>query len=284
MKTFTTPGPAALMVRFAAGRLYVRTAADDHDQTTTLVDVQPANPDSSADVEHAAATTVEQRGETIELIAPTSKGWFGRNPRLEVRLVVPAHSRVDADVKSADVHLAGELGEVFVATASGDVAVEHAAELQVRTASGDVSCRSVAGDASVNTASGDARLDTVGRSAELATASGDVTLLHVGGDTRARSASGDVVIRGADGSVTVRTASGDIRLDSVRRGTVEVDSASGDVEIGIAAGTAAWLDVQALSGSVSSSLDPSEAPGDDAEAVSIHAHTLSGDVRVRRAP
>ena len=133
MKTFTTPGPAALMVRFAAGRLYVRTAADDHDQTTTLVDVQPANPDSSADVEHAAATTVEQRGETIEVIAPTSKGWFGRNPRLEVRLVVPAHSRVDADVKSADVQLAGELGEVFVATASGDVAVEHAAELQVRT-------------------------------------------------------------------------------------------------------------------------------------------------------
>ena len=206
MKTFTTPGPAAVMVRFAAGRLYVRTArrprSDHHVGRRATGQPRQLGRRGTRRRHHRG-----QRGETIELIAPTSKGWFGRTPRLEVRLVVPAHSRVDADVKSADVQLAGELGEVFVATASGDVAVEHAAELQVRTASGDVSCRSVAGDASVNTASGDARLDTVGRSAELATASGDVTLLHVGGDTRARSASGDVVIRGADGSVTVRTAS-----------------------------------------------------------------------------
>ena len=98
-----------------------------------------------------------------------------------------------------------------------------------------------------------------------------------------RSASGDVAVREADGSVNVRTASGDVRIESVRRGTVEIDSASGDVDVAVAVGTAAWLDVQALSGSVSSSLDPTDAPGDDAETVSIHAHTLSGDIRIRRA-
>ena len=91
------------------------------------------------------------------MIAPTSKGWFGRNPRLDIRAVVPPHSRVDVDVKSADVQLAGDLGRVSVASASGDVAIEHADELQVRTASGDVSCRSVGGNASVSTASGDAQ-------------------------------------------------------------------------------------------------------------------------------
>ena len=157
MTSFTTPGPAALIVRFAAGRLTVRTSDGTEDSTTTVVDVRPANPDSAADVEHAAATTVEQRGDTIEVIAPTSKGWFGRNPRLDIRAVVPPHSRVDVDVKSADVQLAGDLGRVSVASASGDVAIEHADELQVRTASGDVSCRSVGGNASVSTASGDAR-------------------------------------------------------------------------------------------------------------------------------
>jgi DUF4097 and DUF4098 domain-containing protein YvlB len=282
MNTFTTVGPAALAVRFAAGRLSVGTSADEQDPTTS-VDVRPANPDSTADVEHAAATIVEQRGDTIEVIAPAAKGWFGRNPRLDVRALVPARSRVDVDVKSADVQLAGQLGLVAVSTASGDVAIEHAAELQVRTASGDVACRSVNGSASVNTASGDVRVDVVSGAAELATASGDVAVSHVLGDARVRSASGDVGLDRADGSVTVRTASGDVRVGSVRRAAVEIDTASGDVEIGVAAGTAAWLDVQALSGSVSSALDAADAPDDDAETVAIHAHTLSGDVRVRRA-
>jgi DUF4097 and DUF4098 domain-containing protein YvlB len=282
MNTYTTVGPAALAVRFAAGRLSVGTSADEQDPTTS-VDVRPANPDSTADVEHAAATIVEQRGDTIEVIAPAAKGWFGRNPRLDVRALVPARSRVDVDVKSADVQLAGQLGLVAVSTASGDVAIEHAAELQVRTASGDVACRSVNGSASVNTASGDVRVDVVSGAAELATASGDVAVSHVLGDARVRSASGDVGLDRADGSVTVRTASGDVRVGSVRRAAVEIDTASGDVEIGVAAGTAAWLDVQALSGSVSSALDAADAPDDDAETVAIHAHTLSGDVRVRRA-
>jgi hypothetical protein len=284
MTSFTTPGPAALIVRFASGRLTVGTADDADNATTTVVDVRPGNPGNATDVEHAAATVVEQRGDTIEVIAPTAKGWFGRNPRLDIRAVVPPHSRVDVDEKSADVQLSGKLGRVSVSSASGDVAVEHADELQVRTASGDVSCQSVDGDASITTASGDVRLETIAGSVELSTASGDVDVAHIVGDARVRSASGDIGLKEADGSVTVRTASGDIRVDSIRRGTTEIDSASGDVDVGIALGTAAWLDVQALSGTVSSTLDPTDAPGSDAETVSIHAHTLSGDIRVRRAP
>jgi DUF4097 and DUF4098 domain-containing protein YvlB len=281
MTSFTTAGPAALVVRFAAGRLAVRT--DDADGTITLVDVRPANPDSAADVEHAAATVVEQHGDTIEVIAPTAKSWFGRNPRLDIRAAVPQRSRVDVDVKSADVELAGELGDVSIVSASGDIAVEQANELRVRTASGDVACRSVSGNASVSTASGDSRIEAIDASGELSTASGDVNVGRIAGDVRVRSASGDVGLGVAGGSVTVRTASGDIRVDSLRRGTTEIDSASGDVDLGIAHGTTAWLDVQALSGSVSSGLDPTDAPGGDAETVSIHAHTLSGDIRVRRA-
>jgi hypothetical protein len=283
MTTFTTPGPAALSVRFASGRLVVRTEGDG-DPSSTTVEVLPANPDSTADVEHAAATSVEQRGDTIEVIAPSTKGWFGRTPRLDVRAVVPAHTRVDADVKSADIELRGELGRVEISSASGDVAIEHAAELSARTASGDLACRSVGGGATVTTASGDTRVETIGGSAQLSTASGDVSVDRVDGDTRVRTASGDVGVGRAGGSVTARTASGDVRVGSVTTGTVQIDSASGDVEIGVVAGTAAWLDVQSLSGTVSSSLDATDAPGDQADTVSIHAHTLSGDVHIRRAP
>src|SRR5262245_56847475 len=282
MSTFTTPGPAALTVRFAAGRLVVNASGDD-DSVTTSVEVRPANPDSTTDVDHAAATMVEQRGDTIEVIAPPAKGWFGRSPRLDIRAVVPAHSRVDADVKSADVELLGNFGRVAVSTASGDVSIGHVAELSARTASGDLACRSVGGDANVTTASGDARLDDVAGSAQLSSASGDVAIGRVQGDARVRTASGDVGLGRTGGSISARTASGDVRVGSVRTGTVQIDSASGDVEIGVAAGTAAWLDVQSLSGSVSSALDASDAPGDETDTVSIHAHTLSGDVHIRRA-
>jgi DUF4097 and DUF4098 domain-containing protein YvlB len=270
-------------VRFAAGRLVVNTAGDDASGATT-VDVRAANPDSSTDVEHAAATTVEQRGDTIDVIAPATKGWFGRSPRLDIRAVVPSRSRVDADVKSADVELLGDFGRVAVSTASGDVSIGDAAELSARTASGDLACRSVGGDATVTTASGDARLDTVAGSAELSTASGDVSVGRAEGDVRVRTASGDVGLGYTGGSVSARTASGDVRVASVRTGAVQIDSASGDVEIGVATGTAAWLDVQSLSGSVSSSLDATDAPGDGTATVSIHAHTLSGNVHIRRAP
>jgi DUF4097 and DUF4098 domain-containing protein YvlB len=283
MRSFTTAGPAALVVRFASGRLTVRTE-DSGDLTSTSVDVRPGNPDSSADVEHATATTVEQHGDAIEVIAPSSKGWFGRNPRLDVRVVLPPTSSVDADVKSADVQLVGRLERVEVASASGDVAVEHADELQVRSASGDVTGRSIGGNTSVTTASGDVRLESVDGSAELSTASGDIDVNRVADEARVRSASGDVVIKVAGGSVNVRTASGDVRIGVVRRGIVEIDTASGDVEVGVAAGTAAWLDVQAISGRVSSALEATDTPSDDAETVSIHAHTLSGDITLRRAP
>jgi hypothetical protein len=123
MRSFTTAGPAALVVRFASGRLTVRTDDTEVGRTAASVDVRPGNPDSSADVEHAAATSVEQHGDTIEVIAPTSKGWFGKNPRLDVRVVVPPSSAVDVEVKSADVQLAGRLDRVEVGSASGDVAV-----------------------------------------------------------------------------------------------------------------------------------------------------------------
>jgi hypothetical protein len=281
MRSFTCPGPVALSVRFAAGRVSVRAAEDAGDAT---VDVRPGNPDSAADAEHAAATVVEQRGDTIIVHAPPARGWFGKNPKLDVQAVIPAGSRVDIDVKSADVELAGQLGRAAVTTASGDIVAEAAAELTARTASGDVSCRQVGGAASATTASGDIRLDTVAGPAELATASGDIDVTAVEDDVRARTASGDVVLGRVGGSVSVRTASGDTRVRAVHRGTIDVNTASGDIEIGVAVGTAAWLDVQSLSGSLSSALEPTDAPGDGSDTVTIHAHSLSGDVRVRRAP
>jgi DUF4097 and DUF4098 domain-containing protein YvlB len=162
------------------------------------------------------------------------------------------------------------------------VSLEHAAEAQVGVASGEVACDRVDGRLAVRSASGNVRFTEAG-SAEISSASGDVSGGGVHGDLEVRTASGYIDVDRVDGSVFGRSASGDVRIDAVRHGTVELDSASGDLRIGIAAGSAAWLDVHSLSGDVSSSLDQSGPPDDGAEVVSIHARTLSGDITILRA-
>lgn len=279
MQTFNTPQPVALTIRFAGGSLQVLAEG----RGTTSVEISPANPNSAADVEHAEATTVEQRGDEIVIIAPDTKRWFGRTPKLDVKVAAPTNSGLTAFVESADVRLRGRLGDVDVNSASGDVRFEHAATLTVSTASGDVWGDSVDGDGRVKTASGDVRLTEVKGTGEVTTASGDIQLQRVNGDVNLRSASGDATVGVVGGSVAAKTASGDIRVDSVTTGSVEVDSASGDVWLGVAHGTAAWLEVQSLSGDVTSELQASDDPGDDAPSVAIRARTLSGDVAIRRA-
>ena len=279
MQTFTTPHSVALTIRFAGGSLQVLAERRD----TATVEISPANPASTADVEHAAATTVEQRGNEIVIIAPDNKRWFGRTPKLDVKVTAPTDSGLTAFVESADVRLRGPLGSVDVNSASGNVRVEHAASLTVSTASGDVWGDSIGGDGRVKTASGDVRLTDVTGTGDVTTASGDIQIHSVNGDVNLRSASGDATVGTVGGSVTAKTASGDIRVDSVTTGSVEIDSASGDVWLGVAPGTAAWLEVQSLSGDVTSELQSSDAPTEDGPSVSIRARTLSGDVAIRRA-
>jgi len=280
MQTFTTPSPVALTVKFAAGDLQVLAEGRD----TTTVDVAPANPSNNADVEHAAATTVEQRGDEIVVSAPDAKRWFGRTPKLAVTIAMPTDSSATVFVESADVRLQGQLGETDVNSASGDVRFDHVASLTATTASGEVRGDAVTGDAKVKSASAGVRVDWIGGTADAMTASGDLILPAVGRDAHVRTASGDVALGVIGGSVTAKTASGDMRIESVREGRVEVDSASGDLWVGIAQGTAAWLEVQSLSGDVTSELQGADAPDDDAPTVTVRARTLSGDVAIRRAP
>lgn len=279
MTTFTIPSPVALHARFAAGHLHVATG----DAGTTTVDVFPGDPSRPGDVELAATTVVEQRGGVIVVFAPNSRSWLGRTPQLRVGVRVPPGTSIDVEVRSADVTLSGELGEVTASAASGRVAVERCSAVAVRTASGEIYCGRIDEDASLSTASGNLGVGVVGGSAELATASGDIAAARVAGDIKVRSASGEVTLKSTGGDVRVRTASGDIRLDAVHGSLVEVETASGDVEIGVADGIAAWLDVRTHSGDASSDLGGVDGPDPSGATVRIQARTHSGDIRIRRA-
>ena len=73
-------------------------------------------------------------------------------------------------------------------------------------------------------------------------------------------------------------------LRAVSRGETSVKSVSGDIKVGVVAGTKVWLDVNSMSGDTTSDLDPSEAPATkNGESLRVKASSTSGDVRITRA-
>jgi DUF4097 and DUF4098 domain-containing protein YvlB len=81
----------------------------------------------------------------------------------------------------------------------------------------------------------------------------------------------------------VSTVSGDVELEAAARGA-RVNTVSGDVNVAARPGLALWIDVQSVSGSVSSDLDVGDAPPVESVAqVELRVRTVSGDVRVSRS-
>ncbi len=281
MHTFPSPEPIELRVRLGAGDVAVEAAP----RTETDVEVQPSDPGSRVDVEHAEATRVDHREGIVTVTAPDEgRSWrVGRSPAIVVRVGLPEGSTIRVDSSSADVVGRGRLGPAEVKTASGDVEIEQAADVKVETASGDIIVRRADGEARIGTASGDVMLQHVTGDAEVTSASGDILVGRADGELRLKTASGDATVDTAEGSVTAKTASGDARVRQAHRGALSFDTASGDVRIGIAEGTAAWLDVQSLSGQVSSALAEADAPDEDGDTVRVRARTLSGDIAITRA-
>jgi hypothetical protein len=192
------------------------------------------------------------------VVAYRGKGRFGvlslfGNHGLRVTARVPHGAGFKAKTASADTSVAGRLRALEVNSVSGDVRVRG----------------EVAGEASLRTVSGDAELGQVGGKLSVQTVSGDVRLGAIGGSAHAK------------------TVSGDIRFETVTVGDVRFASVSGDIEVGIAQGSALDVDAGSTSGDLSSEVPLGSEPivGENGEAptVVLRGRTVSGDVRIFRA-
>jgi DUF4097 and DUF4098 domain-containing protein YvlB len=262
MYEFSCAGPVNLEARMGGGTVEIQATGTPEEGVG--IDVQPYG-DSEAAAEAAARTRVEMRGDTVVITAPEASGWIlRRSPKIQVVARLPRDSSVRLRIASADVTCHGRYAGIRVNSAAGDVYAEH-----------------VTGDLTVAGASADLRVVRVDGRLSVSNASGDTSAQQVAGPVDVKTASGDVEIEEAGGDVRATTASGTIRLGTVRRGTVSVRSVSGDVSVGVAAGTGVWLDLNSLSGQTHSDLAPSDAPpgGHD---LTIQARAVSGDVEVRR--
>jgi DUF4097 and DUF4098 domain-containing protein YvlB len=214
---------------------------------------------------------------------PKQRNLFGRTGTVDVTVELPAGSRIDVSGAWAQVLGEGRLGEVRVKTSSGDVRLDTTGPLQLTASHGSITVDRVEGMAEIATSSGSLRVGTVDGPAVLKNSHGTTTVGTVTGDLRVSGANGDIDITRAGGSVVATTAHGTLRVAEVARGSVQLETSYGAIEVGIREGTAAWLDVNSGRGQVRNTLASSEAPAKTEETVEVRARTRHGNIDVRRA-
>jgi hypothetical protein len=281
MPTFETLEPISVTIALGVGDVRI-TASDRSD---TVVSVTPSDGAKQSDLQAAENTRVEYSQGSLLIKAP--KSWkrytpFGGGESIDVAIELPAGSRVEAEADVADFTSHGRLGECRFTTAVGKIRIDDTGPLHVSTSGGNVTVDRMTGRGEI-TGSGQIRIGEIDGSAVIKNLNGVIWVGEVTGDLRCNSANGDVTIDRALGAVAAKTANGAVRIGEVVRGSVELGTAYGELEVGIREGTAALLDVRSSYGSVRNSLKASDGPEPSDQTVELRARTSFGDIVIHRS-
>ena len=281
MPEFVTPEPISVTFELGVGN--VRITASD--RTDTTVEVRPSDPSDASDVQAAQRVRVDHANGVLQVVGPKARTFdFSRRTRsVEVSIELPSGSQVSGEVQVGDLSGTGLLGECRFKTSTGNVRLEQTGRLRVDTAAGHVTADSVTGSAEIDTGSGKVRVGEVEGAVVVKNSNGDTTIDAATDDVRVRAANGDITVGRADAGVDAKTSNGSIRVGEVARGSVVLGTAMGDLEIGIAEGTAAWLEVDTSFGQVRNLLDDATRPEKSDETVEVHAHTAFGAITIHRS-
>ena len=279
MPTFATPEPISVTLDLAVGD--VRFTAGD--RVDTVVEVRPTDRSRDLDVEAAAATRVNYSTGALVIKGPKPRGLRHKVGSIDVTIELPARSSVHASAAMADFHGQGRLGECRFKTAAGHIRLDQTGSLHLSTAAGHITVDDVSGNVEISTGSGEVRIREIDGTAVIKNSNGDSWVGDISGDVRVNSANGSIAVDKALGAVDAKTANGNVRLGEVVRGSVGLETAMGELEVGIREGTAAFLDVRTTFGAVRSSLAASDGPEKSEESVDVRARTAFGDILIHRA-
>jgi DUF4097 and DUF4098 domain-containing protein YvlB len=281
METFETPEPITVDVEVGAGELQI----DAGDRTDTTVEIRPSDPLKKGDVAAAEQTRVEFANGLLSVKTPKSgwKQWVSwKGESVDVRIALPAGSRVRADTGAGTIRSTGHLGDSRFKTGAGNVQLGEFDALEVKTGAGDIAVERAAGTTKLSTGTGDVRMGAIDGPAAVKNSNGDTWIREVTGEVRINSANGDITVERAGGGVVAKTARGDVRLTDVSHGAVVAQSAFGRLDVGVREGSAVWLDLDTKFGRVENELDASSSPGPNDDVVEVHAHTSYGDITIHR--
>jgi hypothetical protein len=276
MPTFDTPGPIAATVVVAGAR--VRVTATD--RTDTVVQVEPIDPASQLDVRVAGKTKVDFAGGQLS-VKTTISGDKGGSVGITIDL--PAASSLVAYLAHSSVHADGALGECELHVASGRVQLDRISALQANIGAGEVTIGHIAERATIDGAAFAMRIREVSDTVKFSSSGGSTWIGHASADLDLSSGHGGFDIDRADGSVTAKTGDGAIRIGALARGPAELLNRSGNIEVGIGAGTAATVDASSKRGSVRNSVPAPDRGGPSDSTVRVRARTRYGDVIIQSA-
>ncbi|MFJ7070467.1 DUF4097 family beta strand repeat-containing protein [Streptomyces sp. NPDC101115] len=279
MPSFDTPAPISVTAHVEAGSIRF-TAGDRAD---TVVEVRPRDPKKDRDVRTVEQTEVQYANGALTVRTPKMRNSLRRPGSVDVTVELPTGSDVDVTGAWAQVLGEGRLGEVRVKTSAGDARLDTTGPLHLTASHGSITVDRVEGAAEITTSSGSVRVGLVDGPAVLKNSHGTTTVGAATGDLRVSGANGDIDIRRAEASVTATTAHGTLRVAEVARGTVQLETSYGAIEVGVREGTAAWLDVSSGAGQVRNTLTSSGAPEEAEDTVKIRARTKFGNIDVLRA-
>jgi DUF4097 and DUF4098 domain-containing protein YvlB len=281
MPHYETPEPISVTLELGVGN--VRIAASD--RTDTVVEVRPSDEADESDVKAAAQVRVDYTNGMLRVTGPKARIFdFSRKTRsVDVSIELPSGSQVSAEMQMGDFRCAGRLGECRLKTSLGNVWLERTGPLRLNTSAGHVTADGITGNAEISTGSGKVQIGEVEGTAVVKNSNGDTTIDAVTGDVRVRAANGDIRVERAGAGVDAKTSNGSIRLGEVVRGSVVLGTAAGNLDIGIAEGTAAWLAVNTGFGHVRNLLENATRPEEADETVEVRGRTSYGDITIRRS-
>ena len=276
MPTFATPGPITATVE--AGGAQVRVTASD--RTDTVVLVEPLDAASRKDVKVADKTTVDFAAGQLT-VKTTVAG--DKDGSVAITIDLPAGSHLVASLAHSGVDVDGPVGPCELRMASGRVRLDRIDALRANIAAGEVEIGHIAGRADIDGGAFVVRIGEVEGPVGITSSGGQAWIGHAAADLEFSSGSSGIDIDRADGSVTATTGSGAIRIGRITRGQAKLTNGSGDIEVGIGDGIAAYLDVNSERGSVRNSIASPESPAASDARLTVHARTRHGDIIIGRA-
>ncbi|GAA5200627.1 DUF4097 family beta strand repeat-containing protein [Rugosimonospora acidiphila] len=280
MPTYATPAPITAVIELVAGD--VRIIASD--RADTVVTVRPHDESKEFDVKTAATTRVDYADGKLLVKSPKPLQVYltSKSTAVDVTVELPTGSHLRGTTAQGDLICEGRLGDCTFRTYDGDIVVHEAHHVRLTTVNGRITADRITGDARV-TGSGEVRLTEIGGAAHVKNLNGPSWIGQAAGDIHVNSAHGDIIVDRPGQRIVARTASGSVRLYELTHGEAVLQTASGEVEIGIRQGSAAWLDVRSSNGQVHNELDTTAGPERTEETVQVRARTLDGDILIRRA-